>query len=117
MWSSFFVGACTCTCRYTDIVGSSLKALRAIITLLSSVYPNRCSGIVLFNVPWFFNSLWRSLGSVVAPKTRDKMLVLGQLSPDHNPTAVSHQSGSTAASRELSNLDSDDPEVVDKLLE
>merc|ERR1712167_251560 len=83
--------------QYTDIVGSSLKALRAIITLLSSVYPNRCSGIVLCNVPWFFNSLWRSLGSVVAPKTRDKMLVLGQLNPDHNPKAVLPSDSSAAS--------------------
>jgi len=100
--------------RYVDIVGSTIKALRAIITLHASIYPNRNDGIVLFNVPWFFNSLWRSLGSAVAPKTREKILLLGQIS-----TEPSTRSGSFIGrgNADAGNLCSDDPEIVDKLLE
>ena len=102
--------------KYTDIVGSSMKSLRALITLLSSVYPNRNAGIVLFNVPWFFNLLWQSIGAVVDPKTREKMILLGQLSTASEIGATHKRQGSRGELGSV-NLCSDDPEIVDKLLE
>jgi hypothetical protein len=105
--------------KYTDIVGSSMKSMRALITLLSSVYPDRLDGLVLFNVPWFFNSLWQSVGSVVGPKTRRKMILLGQISEKSTEMdvkgSVSSNVGKTGT--RAVNFSSNDPEVVDKLLE
>ncbi len=103
--------------KYTDIVGSSMKALRALITLLASVYPNRNQRIVLFNVPWFFNSLWQSVGPAVNPKTRCKMLLLGQINSSAAEIEAKGAGGGGVRDAAAENLSSDDPAIVDKLLE
>ncbi len=64
--------------RMKDINGEVLAFTREVIAIFGGHYPMRSNSIVIVNVPWWFDTVWKIVKPLLSKETREKVSICGQ---------------------------------------